>query len=85
MSKIAVVIDDQDARFLFGLFNRRWEKIRFDSSTHDVSISTCALYWPAFLHPHEAVPHAAIPDSTNHFSLVNTLGESELDLACSIE
>src|SRR5258707_3780900 len=34
---------------------------------------------------HEAVPHAAIPDSTNHFSLVNTLGESEFDLACSIE
>src|SRR6202023_1666184 len=34
---------------------------------------------------HEAVPHAAIPDSTNHFSLVNTLGESEVDLACSIE
>src|SRR5260221_1014503 len=34
---------------------------------------------------HEAVPHAAIPDSTNHFSLVNTLWESEFDLACSIE
>src|SRR4029077_1784699 len=34
---------------------------------------------------HEVVPHAAIPDSTNHFSLVNTLGESEFDLACSIE
>src|SRR6266481_4695260 len=34
---------------------------------------------------HEAVPHAAIPDSTNHFSLVNTLGESELDSACSIK
>ena len=34
---------------------------------------------------HEAVPYAAIPGSTNHFSLVNTLGESELDSACSIE
>ena len=33
----------------------------------------------------EAIPHAAIPDSTNHFSLVNTLGESEFDLACSVE
>src|SRR5712671_7696286 len=34
---------------------------------------------------HEAIPHAAIPDSTNHFSLVDTLGESEFDSACSIE
>jgi len=34
---------------------------------------------------HEAVPHAAIPDSANHFSLVHTLWESEFDLACSIE
>src|SRR4029077_3880057 len=34
---------------------------------------------------HEAIPYAAIPGSTNHFSLVNTLGESELDSACSIE
>src|SRR6202795_3788151 len=33
----------------------------------------------------QAIPHAAIPDSTNHFSLVNTLGETELDSACSIE
>ena len=34
---------------------------------------------------HEAVPHAAIPHCTGHFFLVNTVGESELDLACSIE
>src|SRR5712671_7376835 len=34
---------------------------------------------------HEAVPHAAIPDTTNHFSLVNTLWESDFDLACSVE
>ena len=34
---------------------------------------------------HEAIPHAAIPDSTNHFFLVNTLGKSEFDSACSIE
>src|SRR3984893_13233959 len=33
----------------------------------------------------EAIPHSAIPDCTNHFSLVNTLGEFELDFACSIE
>src|SRR3981081_1365610 len=33
----------------------------------------------------EAIPHSAIPDCTNHFSLVNTLGESEFDLTCSIE
>ena len=33
----------------------------------------------------EAILHAAIPNGTNHFSLVNTLGESGLDSACSIE
>ncbi len=33
----------------------------------------------------EAIPHTAIPDSTNHFSFVNTLWESEFDLACSVE
>jgi len=33
----------------------------------------------------QAIPHAAIPDGTNHFSRVNTLWESEFDLACSIE
>jgi hypothetical protein len=33
----------------------------------------------------KAIPHAAVPDSTNHFSLVNALGESEFDLACFIE
>src|SRR6266436_5499380 len=38
----------------------------------------------SFIH-HEAVPYAAIAGSTNHFSLVNTLGESEFDLACFIE
>src|SRR5258708_7759394 len=31
------------------------------------------------------MPYTAIPNCTNHFSLVNTLGESELDSACSIE
>src|SRR6266481_5295196 len=33
----------------------------------------------------QAIPHAAIPDCTNHFSLVNTLWKSEFDSACSIE
>jgi len=33
----------------------------------------------------EAVPQAAIADSTSHFPLINTLWESEVDLACSIE
>src|SRR5260370_9995464 len=33
----------------------------------------------------QAIPHATIPNCTNHFSVVNTLGESELDSACSIE
>src|SRR5260370_9079185 len=33
----------------------------------------------------QAIPRAAIPDCTNHFSVVNTLGESEFDSACAIE
>src|SRR3979411_922710 len=33
----------------------------------------------------EAIPHSAIPDCTNHFFLINTLGEFELDLACFVE
>jgi hypothetical protein len=33
----------------------------------------------------EAIPHAAIPDGTNHFFLVNILGEFEVDSACPIE
>src|SRR3982074_1377695 len=40
--------------------------------------ATVALY-------QEAIPHSAIPDCTNHFSLVNTLGESEVDSACAVE
>lgn len=33
----------------------------------------------------KAIPGAAIPDSTNHFSRVYTLGESEFDLAGCVE
>jgi hypothetical protein len=33
----------------------------------------------------QAIPHTTIPNRTNHFSLVNTLGESEFDSARSIE
>jgi hypothetical protein len=33
----------------------------------------------------QALPRAAIPDCTNHFSVVNTLRESGFDSACSIE
>jgi hypothetical protein len=33
----------------------------------------------------ELIPHAAIPKGTSHFFLVNTLWESEFDLACSLE
>ena len=33
----------------------------------------------------EAIPRAAIPNCTNHFSVVNTLRESRFDSACSIE
>ena len=39
VSKIAAVIDDQDARFLFRLFNWRREKVRFYNSVHDVWLS----------------------------------------------
>jgi AcrR family transcriptional regulator len=49
-----------------------------DYRVHHILPETVAL-------EQEAVPHAAISDSTNRFSLVNTLGESEFDLACSIE
>src|SRR6267378_3074363 len=33
----------------------------------------------------QAIPRAAIPDCTNHLSVVNTLRESGFDSACSIE
>ena len=33
----------------------------------------------------QAIPRAAISNCTNHFSVVNTLGESGFDSACSIE
>ena len=33
----------------------------------------------------QAIPRPAIPNCTNHFSVVNTLGESGFDSACSIE
>src|ERR1700730_286875 len=51
-----------------------------------LNAGTCIAILPEVPHlEQQAIPHAAIPDSTNHFSLVNTLGESELDSACSIE
>ena len=33
----------------------------------------------------QAIPRPAIPNCTNHFSVVNTLRESRFDSACSIE
>jgi hypothetical protein len=33
----------------------------------------------------QAIPDAAIPDCTNRFSLVNTLGESEVDSARAVD
>jgi hypothetical protein len=33
----------------------------------------------------QTIPRAAIPNCTNHFSVVNTLRESGFDSACSIE
>src|SRR6266404_2203511 len=65
VGKIAVVIDYQDARFLFGLFKGPREKIHFDSSIHDVSISTRALYW------------ASIPPSTTREVPVVNFASSE--------
>src|ERR1700704_1349589 len=51
-----------------------------------VLIIVCIILLPETIAlEQEAIPHAAIPNCTNHFSLVNTLGESELDSACSIE
>jgi hypothetical protein len=60
--------------YVYTLINGRWQGPRsFNSSC----AGRCTK--------HKAVPHAAVPDSTNHFHLVHTLGESEFDLACSIE
>src|ERR1700730_16475960 len=51
-----------------------------------LNAGTCITILPEVPHlEQQAIPHAAIPDSTNHFSLVNTLGESELVSACSVE
>ena len=55
---------------------------RFHKSTlADVSLFCLKL-------PHleqQAIPPAAIPDCTNHLSVVNTLRESGFDSACAIE
>ena len=51
-----------------------------------LNAGTCITILPEVPHlEQQAIPRAAIPNCTNHFSLVNTLGESELDSACSIE
>src|SRR6202047_877463 len=51
-----------------------------------LNAGTCITILPEVPHlEQQAIPGAAIPYCTNHFSLVNTLGESELDSACSIE
>src|SRR6267378_3278649 len=47
---------------------------------------TCISILPEGPHlEQQAIPHAAIPNCTNHFSVVNTLGKSVFDSACSIE
>src|SRR6266404_3275967 len=47
---------------------------------------TCITIPPEGSHlEQQAIPHAAIPNCTNHFSVVNTLRESRFDSACSIE
>ena len=59
---------------------------RHSEQAGSLNVSTCIT----ILHevPHleqQAIPHAAVPSCTNHFSVVNTLGETELDSACSIQ
>jgi hypothetical protein len=46
-----------------------------------------ALQYPAQIDAlkRQAIPRAAIPNCTNHLSVVNTLRESGFDSACSIE
>ena len=63
--KIAVVIDDQDAWFFFGLIKGLREKIHFDNFIHNISISTCVLYW------------ASIPPSTTREVPVVNFASSE--------
>src|SRR5690349_2397590 len=65
VSKVVIVVDNQDARFLFDRFKGLREKIHFDSSIHDVSISTCVLYW------------ASIPPSTTREVPVVNFASSE--------
>src|ERR1700732_4939056 len=52
------------------------------------SVSSFAMTLPPEQPPRlelQAIPRAAIPNCTNHFSVVNTLRESGFDSACSIE
>src|ERR1700738_3555698 len=59
--------------------------------SNDTSVFPVALLENAAtsqISPHleqQAIPRAAIPNCTNHFSVVNTLRESGFDSACSIE
>src|SRR5712692_10563286 len=51
-----------------------------------LNAGTCITILPEVPHlEQQAIPRAAIPNCTNHFSVVNTLGESRFDSACSIE
>src|SRR6266403_3744617 len=65
VSKVVIVIDDQDARFFFGLIKGSREKIHFDNFIHNISISTCVLYW------------ASIPPSTTREVPVVNFASSE--------
>src|ERR1700720_2335402 len=59
--------------------------------SNDTSVFPVALLENAAtsqISPHveqQPIPRAAIPNCTNHFSVVNTLRESRFDSACSIE
>src|SRR6266852_81070 len=51
-----------------------------------LNAGTCITMLTELLHlEQQAIPRASIPNLTNHFSLVNTLGEFELNSACSVE
>ena len=63
----------------------RWD-VAAREQAGSLNAGTCITILPEVPHlEQQAIPRAAIPNCTNHFSVVNTLGESEFDSACSIE
>src|SRR6202158_1014371 len=67
--------------------SKRFANYHRNSSLEGIrQTGTCITIPPEVPHLElQEVPRAAIPNCTNHFSVVNTLGESGFDSACSIE